>query len=67
MNGAASLSPVYPAGFSTRPIFVRDEGYRAFVNRLRANRGLPALSMDDMVAKWEGMDVGGLVPLRSVQ
>lgn len=63
----ADLSPVYPAGFATRPIFVRDEGYRAFVNRLRANRDLPALSMDDMAAKWECMDVGGLVPQRAAR
>lgn len=46
------------------PIFVRDEGYRAFVNRLRADRGLPALSMDDMATTWECFDVGGLVPQR---
>lgn len=63
----ASLSPVYPSGLSTRPVFVRDEGYRAFVNRLRADRGLPALSMDDMAAKWECMDVGGLVPSRAAR
>lgn len=46
------------------PIFVRNEGYRAFVNRLRSDRGLPALSMDDMAVNWEGFDVGGLVPRR---
>lgn len=48
------------------PIFVRDEGYRAYVNRLRANHGMPALSMDHMAAKWECFDVGGLVKARKV-
>lgn len=43
------------------PHFVRDEGYRAFVNRLRAARGLVALSMSEMVDRWESFDVGGLV------
>lgn len=50
---------------SLLPIFVRDEGYRAHVNRLRADRGLPALSMDDMEVKWECADVSGLLPARA--
>lgn len=47
------------------PIFVRDEGYRAYVNRLRSQRSLPPLSMDDMTVRWEGFDVGGLLPARA--
>jgi hypothetical protein len=45
--------------------FVRDEGYRAYVNRLRADRDLPALSMDDMASRWEGLDVSGLLPRKA--
>ncbi|MCF8534077.1 MAG: hypothetical protein K9G48_13800 [Reyranella sp.] len=45
------------------PIFIRDEGYRAYVNLLRSNRGMPALSMDDMEDRWESFDVSGLLPV----
>lgn len=50
----------------TPPSFVRDEGYRAYVNRLRNQRDLPPLSMDDMATRWEAFDVSGLLPARAV-
>lgn len=42
-----------------------EEGYGRYVNGLRAGRGLPALTSQDIFFNWESADVGGLVPRRA--